>query len=137
MFDTTPRPEVHVHSKAEEAGLVRKELSETTPLLSNARPRTSWAKVMLAVTLVAAYYAALPFVWRYFERGDAEGTTYAVCTREADGVYTVDARNTATQCVVVKDEVVADTGSVGASALAFCTRMKAHLLDRLRPVHLW
>ncbi|KAI5898555.1 uncharacterized protein SCHCODRAFT_02612450 [Schizophyllum commune H4-8] len=112
MFDTTPRPEVDVHSKAEEAGLVRKELSETTPLLPNARPRTNWAKVTLAVTLVAAYYASLPFIWRYLDRGDAEGTTYAVCTREADGVYTVDAQNTATQCVVVSDEVVADTGSL-------------------------
>ncbi|KAL1740761.1 amidohydrolase 3 [Schizophyllum fasciatum] len=37
---------------------------------------------------------------------------YAVCTQQPDGVYTVDAQNTTTQCVVVRDAIVADTGSL-------------------------
>lgn len=93
-------------------------LNEKRPLLPRTHsPRTNWARVTLAVTAVVAYYVALPFLWPYLR--DREGMSphedakpYAVCSAQPDGVYTVDAQNTVTQCVVVQGELIADTGSL-------------------------
>jgi outer membrane protein assembly factor BamB len=40
-------------------------------------------------------------------------TSYALCSRTGKGVYTVDAKNSQQQCLVVHEERIVDTGDLG------------------------
>lgn len=39
--------------------------------------------------------------------------TYALCSREPNGVYTVDQHNSQTQCIVIQGAYIVETGSLG------------------------
>ncbi|KAF8813640.1 hypothetical protein BYT27DRAFT_7083829 [Phlegmacium glaucopus] len=40
--------------------------------------------------------------------------TYALCSKQSNGVYTVDQHNSQTQCIVVQGAYIVDTGSLGS-----------------------
>ncbi|KZT19709.1 hypothetical protein NEOLEDRAFT_1141709 [Neolentinus lepideus HHB14362 ss-1] len=40
--------------------------------------------------------------------------SYAICSRDGNGIYTVDAQNTRVQCMVVRGATIIDTGSLDA-----------------------
>ncbi|VDB91468.1 unnamed protein product [Peniophora sp. CBMAI 1063] len=71
--------------------------------------RSRWARIALVTTAAAAYWAVR---WHHgFYGGTSVDKTYAVCSPDADGLYTIDATNSVTQCMVVKDALIADVGS--------------------------
>lgn len=39
--------------------------------------------------------------------------TYALCSRQSNGVYTVDQHNSQTQCIVIQGAYIVETGSLG------------------------
>lgn len=41
--------------------------------------------------------------------------TYALCSKQPNGVYTVDQHNSQTQCIVIQGGYIVDTGSLGES----------------------
>jgi hypothetical protein len=70
----------------------------------------SWFTVLLSLGLSAmvALYASAPV---------ALPSSYALCSRDENSIYTVDDLNTQTQCLVVSNSHIVDTGTLGNSNL--------------------
>lgn len=63
--------------------------------------------------LFAVLSIALGYFWVLDRKSSILGSdTYAICSRKGDMVYTVDDKNTQTQCVVVSGSYIVDTGSL-------------------------
>ena len=54
------------------------------------------------------------FVWFHTQVPPDSVNCYAICSRSGARVYTVDDANPTVQCLVVQDEFIVDTGSLGA-----------------------
>lgn len=65
--------------------------------------------ILLSVSLSA-------FVWcRYNTPVSDVPTSYALCSRDGDNIYTVDSSAPVAQCLVVRDGLFVDVGSLGQS----------------------
>jgi hypothetical protein len=86
---------------------------QPAPPAASKSPRTLWV-------LVAALglSALLFFAWNSFTTGGSIDymAPYALCSSEPYDIYTVDARNSQTQCILVDNGYIASTGSLGASS---------------------
>ncbi|KAF5385987.1 hypothetical protein D9615_002411 [Tricholomella constricta] len=75
-------------------------------------PKTATSKpaiislVSCIVLIISAYFSVDP------RSLNAASDTYALCSRNGDNVYTVDAQNSRTQCIVVQGALIADRGSL-------------------------
>lgn len=77
-------------------GMLRNELSKS-PRFSKGH----LASVLLAVTLI---------VYAYFQSPEAVSSSYAICSKDGKRIYTVDAQNSQTQCIVIRGSFIVDTG---------------------------
>ncbi|TFK54024.1 hypothetical protein OE88DRAFT_1654482 [Heliocybe sulcata] len=75
---------------------------------AKARPRGPSYVVLLLLSLTVA---SLLVVFRYSSNGPLPAS-YAVCTRDSHGIYTVDGNNNRVQCIVVRRAEIVDTGSL-------------------------
>ena len=89
--------------------------------------RSRWARIALVATAAVTYWA-VRLHHGFYEDMLRIRTTYALCSHDPDGLYTVDVLNSVTQCMVVKDTFIADTGSLGG---LFCSHDKIRALTTL------
>lgn len=79
---------------------------------ASTRPLVGFRRVLLCC--LAVFLVSLLFM---SNRGDAITSvlpeTYALCSRDAPTIYTVDDKNTMVQCLVVHGSRIPDTGSPG------------------------
>ena len=73
--------------------------------------RSRWARIALVATAAVTYWA-VRLHHGFYQDGSHTRTTYALCAHDPDGLYTVDVSDSVTQCMVVKDTFLADTGSL-------------------------
>lgn len=55
---------------------------------------------------------SLGVLWAAIRSSSHASDTYALCSQDGDDVYTVDANNAKTQCVVIRKAYILDTGSL-------------------------
>lgn len=72
------------------------------------------ASVVLNSVLIFSSLAVSAFFWVYKRVPLASVNSYAICSRSGARVYTVDDDNPTAQCLVIQDEFIVDTGSLGA-----------------------
>lgn len=82
----------------------------TSPPAQPAKRRSFFNGIRLLVGAVAVT-SGIAFISKR-DGGDLP-TSYALCSRTGKGVYTVDAKNTQQQCLVVHEERIVDTGYLG------------------------
>ncbi|KAG6920121.1 hypothetical protein DXG01_010189 [Tephrocybe rancida] len=70
-------------------------------------PASSKFSSHLVITTIALLISAIVLV----DPPSLNANTYALCSKDTSGVYTVDAENSQTQCIVVKGSFIADRGS--------------------------
>ena len=70
----------------------------------------TFALLVAALSLFLGYYGAKK------EPATSLPDVYALCSAQGDKVYTVDANNSQTQCIVVSGSRIVDTGTLGEFA---------------------
>jgi hypothetical protein len=70
-----------------------------------------WFALICSLTtlIVAIFYSTAPVPL---------SDSYALCARDDHSIYTVDELNSQTQCLVVSDSFIVDTGTLGKSILS-------------------
>jgi hypothetical protein len=68
----------------------------------------SWAVYLAAASAILACIMGIKHI-----SSSTLPETYALCSRQPDGVYTVDQHNSQTQCIVVQGAYIVETGSLG------------------------
>jgi hypothetical protein len=74
------------------------------------RSSLPWAVYLAAASAILACLMGIRHI-----SSSTPSETYALCSRQPDGVYTVDQHNSRTQCIVVQDAYIVETGSLGES----------------------
>lgn len=96
---------------------------DDTPKTSPSKPRFEPSGSLAIVTcalclsglLFYAFRAPIPWLAPWLAPKTLSGT-YALCSHEVDKVYTVDENNSQTQCIVVHNGYIHDTGALRQSA---------------------
>ncbi|KAJ3574658.1 hypothetical protein NP233_g1624 [Leucocoprinus birnbaumii] len=57
-------------------------------------------------------FALLGTIWATFHSFNFGSNSYALCSRDGEGIYTVDEHNSKMQCVVVQEARIVDIGSI-------------------------
>lgn len=85
-------------------------LSKVDDTVTSAFNKGTW-------TPLAILFAALSFLLAYYFAKENPSASlpeiYALCSRHNNKVYTVDEKNSQTQCIVVNGAYIVDTGSLG------------------------
>ena len=84
--------------------------SPATDTASPERLSLSWAMYLAVASAIVACIVAIKSTSSSTQSILPE--MYALCSRQPDGVYTVDQHNSQTQCIVVKGAYIVETGSL-------------------------
>ena len=91
------------------AGVKHSPKAEDDKPRATASPeRTSWAVYLAAASAILACIMGIKHI-----SSSTLPETYALCSRQPGGVYTVDQHNSQTQCIVVQGTYIVETGSLG------------------------
>lgn len=107
MSDLRHRP----LSAAKKHCIDKEGLIKTNGYIAPAISTTTSAYFYVIIILGAVTLSALTYT--YLETSSVSVTAYALCSRDGHSVYTVDAKNARTQCLVVHNSMIVDTGSLG------------------------
>ncbi|PPQ64997.1 hypothetical protein CVT26_015706 [Gymnopilus dilepis] len=97
---------------------------------SNRSTWTALGLLVAALSLFIAYYGAVKESVTFLP------DVYALCSRQADKVYTVDGKNSQTQCIVVNGSRIVDTGPLESVKRNWEESMKASEDIVLPPLHI-
>jgi hypothetical protein len=78
------------------------------PATASKRSSLSWTVLLAAASAILACLMAIKHI-----SSSILPETYALCSRQPGGVYTVDQHNSRTQCIVVQGAYIVETGSLG------------------------
>jgi hypothetical protein len=78
----------------------------------SSKPSNKSSGGYVATALLAVVLAA----YAYFQSPKAVSGSYALCSRDGNKIYTVDAHNSRTQCIVIHGSYIIDTGLLRAFA---------------------
>lgn len=97
-----------------EARSLHSELNSATLPTTQPANQRSWSLLFAVLSVALGYFLVVR------TKSSISGIdSYAICSRKPDMVYTVDDKNTQTQCVVVAGSYIVDTGSLGEFSLSF------------------
>ncbi|PPQ99746.1 hypothetical protein CVT24_009729 [Panaeolus cyanescens] len=79
-----------------------------------------WPRVLLAIAVlsVASYIPSSS----YTHQTSALPDSYALCTKQGESIYVVDAINSQVQCIVVKDGIITDNGPLARVKASWNTK---------------
>lgn len=115
-----PHPPQGVASTGSEHGSIVQKDSSHSGLF-----RLSWP-LLLAPILAGVVFNLKSYVFQ-----DNPPRSYALCTPDGKNVYTVDASNTRTQCILVHKALIVDTGSLGQCP--YCQPVPRSLFNMASP----
>lgn len=123
-----------LHQRPSKLNLKPTERSETPKVKPGHSPKTakntSLGKKWLFLATVVASAVGLynsPSIRKRLSSVSEDGfpkNSFAVCSQEGDKVYTVDAGNSRTECIVVDDKIIAGLGSLGTQSTRLFTPVK-------------
>ena len=103
--------------------LRRRNIADSTPVprrvqTSSDATQSSLPSASVALKRVLVFsslaISAGAFFWFYTQVQPASVNCYAICSRSGARVYTVDDVDPAVQCLVIRNQFIVDTGSLGA-----------------------
>ena len=104
------------------SGLRRRNITDTIPPQKKTQNNSDETQTRLLSTFITSKrfliflsVAMSAFFWFHTRVPSAAINCYAICSRTGARIYTVDDANPTVQCLVVRDEFIVDTGSLGAS----------------------
>ena len=89
-------------------GVKHAEDNSVPPATASKRSSLSWVVFLTAASGILAYFMAPKRI-----TSPTLPETYALCSRQRNGVYTVDQHNSQTQCIVIQGAYIVETGSLG------------------------
>jgi hypothetical protein len=107
---TAGPPEKALPTGANHSPNAEDDSSPATGTASPERSSLSWAMYLAVASAIVACLMAIKHTSSSTQSILPE--TYALCSRQPDGVYTVDQHNSQTQCIVVKGAYIVETGSL-------------------------
>ena len=98
--------------KALPTGVNHSPKAEDNNCPATASPERSSLPWAMYLAAASAIVACLMTIGHSSSSTSALPETYALCSRQPEGVYTVDQHNSQTQCIVVQGAYIVETGSL-------------------------